>query len=172
MFINPNIAIDEKWIIFPEWMTDDFKQKCVQPNAIDFTIDELYNIQKENAFVLSENKKQMRGVIPCETDNDGFWTLEKSSYDFKSDFYVSVPENVAAYLIVRSTLNRNGLWITAGLYDSGFQGHVAGVLHNVLGESKIAPRTRIGQIVFVKSESALLYAGGYNHPIGTHYTEK
>lgn len=170
MFINPNIAINEKWIIFPEWMTDEFKQKCIQPNAIDFTIDELYNIQRDNPFVLNEQQKQMRGVVSYKTDENGFWNLEKSSYDFKSDFYVRVPENVAAYLIVRSTLNRNGLWITAGLYDSGFQGHIAGVLHNMLGQTKIAPRTRIGQIIFVNSESSSLYAGGYNHPIGTHYT--
>ena len=93
------------------------------------------------------------------------------SYDGTSNIYLNLPENVAAQTIIRSTFNRNGIFLTSGLYDSGYKGHIGFALHNVAGYTKIEQGTRIGQIIFVRSESAGIYAGGYNHTEGTHYTK-
>ena len=35
---------------------------------------------------------------------------------------VSIEEGYAGFVITRSTLNRNGVFITSGLYDSGYHG--------------------------------------------------
>jgi len=174
MFINPKTAISEGWV---RGIHDEKKQ--VQPNAIDFTLDNLYTINDANSFIISEEAKQMRGgdpvsPVPWRRDggNTSYWNLQPHNvYDFVSDMYVELPEGVACMLIIRSTFNRNGLFLTSGLYDSGYNGHIAGALHNRSGVTLVAPGTRLGQVIFVSSDSAGMYAGGWNHAEGTHYSE-
>ncbi len=169
MFVNPKEVIENGWVKFPDWMNDEFKQKCVQPNAIDFTIDMVFDHVDDESFMLSEELKVMRKQKK-QQPIDGYYEINHM-VDFASDFYVDVPAGYAVQLIIRSTLNRNGLYLTSGLYDSGFQGHIAGILHNRGPIAYIAPQTRIGQVIFIKSEdSGILYAGGYNHQQGTHWT--
>lgn len=171
MFINPRHAIQEGWVAFPEWMSEDFKQKCIQPNALDFTVDAIYHIM-EDRFQISESSKTMRTQYPLEP-HEGNFVIGKGCYDAMSDFYVTVPEGVAAHLITRSTFNRNGLFIQSGLYDSGFKGNCGFVIYNMGGVAHIAPHTRIGQLIFTTSEdSGKLYAGGYNTEAGQHWTQK
>ena len=168
MFINPKIAIAEGWIT---GIVDSEKQ--VQPNAIDFTLDKLFSINHTSHFVISENEKKMRGgeqLVPAElrvTPHTLFWKLEQTIYDGLSDIYVDIPDGVAAMLVTRSTFTRNGVFITSGLYDSGFKGNIGFTIHNWLGVTTIGVGTRIGQIIFVESENARQYAGGYNHEAGT-----
>jgi deoxycytidine triphosphate deaminase len=174
MLINPNIAIYEGWVT---GLVDPDKQ--VQPNAIDFTVDTIFSIEEDNAFVINENGKTMRGggkmkAMDCaggHAEDGQYWTIEPHTVvDFMSNMYVDLPEGIAVTLIIRSTFNRNGLFLTSGLYDSGFKGHIAGALHNRSGLAYIAPGTRLGQICFWKSDSAGVYAGGYNHEEGTHHS--
>lgn len=168
MFINPRVAIQEGWIT---GIANEEKQ--VQPNAIDFTLDKLFHIN-ETPFVISEYGKQMRGTAPYHAITDRaselpYWRLKSNSvYDAMSDMYVTVPEGAAAMLIIRSTFNRNGIFLTSGLYDSGFQGHIGFCLHNRSGaEARVFQGTRVGQIIFVESKTALMYSGGWNHEQGT-----
>lgn len=173
MYINPKTAIENGWIT---GVTDPDKQ--IQPNAIDFTLDKLFQIG-EAEFVISEEGKQMRNSWQIEAapdrgqDSDlAFWTIEPNSvYDGMSNIAVDLPEGVACELIIRSTLNRNGIFLTSGLYDSGYKGAIGFALHNRGALAKIAVGTRVGQIKFVSSDSAGLYAGGYNHEAGTHWTD-
>ena len=176
MFINPKVAIEKGWVKFPDWMNEGQRNRCIQPNALDFTLDKLFTIKASNTFSISEDSKTMRGgdPTPLSTGVDGTpaWMLApKECYDGMSDFYVDVPEGVAAMLVTRSTFNRNGVFIQSGLYDSGYRGACGYVIYNMGGAAFIAPNTRIGQLIFIESENALMYAGGYNHKEGTHYTE-
>lgn len=175
MFINPQEVIKNGWLKFPESMSDVMQTKCVQPNAIDFTLDRVYHINHMNVFKISEKAKEMRGgteMMPRVFAEDTNWLLaSEDCYDCLSDFYVDIPEQVCAILYPRSTLVRNGLFWTTGIYDSGYKGHIGGVLHNRSGQVIISRGTRIGQIAFVRSDSAGMYAGGWNHSVGTHYTE-
>lgn len=184
MFINPNHAIAEGWVKFPEWMSEEFQQKCIQPNALDFTVDHVFNIANTDTFMISEDNKKMRSQVMIaphqyydkewpETEGPQYWQLTPGCYDAMSDFYVTVPEGIAAHLITRSTFNRNGVFIQSGLYDSGFKGNCGFVIYNMGGNTEIAPHTRIGQLIFTKSEpSGVVYAGGYNTEAGQHWTTK
>ena len=178
MFINPQTAIKNGWIT---GLTNPEKQ--VQPNAIDFTADKAFTVAIEHAYV-SEEGKQMRGGGPMELtvasmssmletpsnpDWKDWWAIPgKDMIDCLSNIYVDLPEGVAAQLVIRSTLARNGLLLTSGLYDWGFRGHIGFLLHNLHSQPAfIAPGTRVGQIIFVSSDSAGVYSGGYNHDAGT-----
>jgi deoxycytidine triphosphate deaminase len=171
MLINPNYAIEQGWI---KNIVDPKKQ--IQPNAIDFTLDKLFGIDENTMFVLSEKSKKMRENFDMELigyHGEQMWNLQPNKvYDGMSNMYVEVPEGVAVKLIIRSTLNRNGIFLTSGLYDSGFKGNIGFAIHNRSGHAMIAPGTRIGQIEFYKSDSSGLYAGGYNTKDGQHYKEK
>lgn len=177
MFISPRAAIENGWITHPECKTyNDFvERKFVSPNAIDFTVDKMYALTN-SVFVVSEEDKQMRksNILNPITHSDGnqYFKLSPGSvYDALSDFYIEVPENVACSFIIRSTFNRNGLFVTSGLYDSGFKGNLGFAIHNRAGTSLVAPGTRIAQIIFHKSDSIGVYEGGYNHEKGTHWSE-
>ena len=93
--------------------------------------------------------------------------------DGMSNIYVDLPEGVACQLIIRSTFNRNGIFLTSGLYDSGFKGHIGFAIHNRReNQAYIGQGTRIGQVIFVESNASGLYSGGWNHDKGTHYSEE
>ena len=81
--------------------------------------------------------------------------------------YVEVPEGYVGWLHTRSTLNRNGLLVHSGLYDSGFKGPVCGMLYNLGGWSEIEPGTCFAQFIIAPSNSEGIYAGGYNQEEGT-----
>jgi len=163
MFINPQRAISEGWV---SGITNPEKQ--IQPNAIDFTLDKAFTINDETPFIISESNKIMKGADPYPPAG-GTWFIDKGGMlDCLSDMYCDLPLGVAAMLIIRSTLSRNGIQLMSGLYDSGFQGHIGFLLHNRSTQfAQIAAGTRVGQIIFIASDSKEVYAGGYNHNLGT-----
>lgn len=170
MFINPKHAIDQGWIKFPDWMTPEQQQRCVQPNAIDFTLDRLFVVDSSSPAEVTEKSKIMRQLREVTTNSNNQWVIESNQlYDGMSDFYVNVPDNVASLLVVRSTFNRVGIQLNSGLYDSFFSGNAGFTLFNRSGPLVTEPHTRIGQIIFVEADAAGRYAGGYNTAAGQHW---
>ncbi len=179
MFISPKVAIERGWVTHPECKTivDFENKKFISPNAIDFTLDRLFSIDSYSTFVISESTKQMRKtseMFPSHDDTGQlFWTLYNAVYDGVSNFHVNIPEGIAALLVVRSTFNRNGIFITSGLYDQGYIGSCGMAIHNRGGIALIASGTRIGQLIFVESgSSGQMYLGQYNTDSGKHWSEK
>lgn len=168
MFINPKIAIEQGWIT---GIRDPEKQ--VQPNAIDFTLDHLKEVDRDTLPLISEAGKKMRGVWDVYPAADGNWVVERGIvYDGTSDAYVTLPDGVAALLFTRSTFARNGVFIISGLYDTGYKGHIGFTMYSFAGpRTLVQPGVRVGQIAFVEASAAKTYAGGWNHEAGTHYTQ-
>jgi deoxycytidine triphosphate deaminase len=173
MIISPRTAIEQGWVT---GIRNDDKQ--VQPNAIDFTLDHIYTINHHNIAILSEDKKltQMRGgdelaVSNTTPDGKSWWTLNAHEvYDGLSGITVDLPEGIACTLVIRSTFNRNGVYLTSGLYDSGYKGPIGFAIHNRSGLTSVEVGMRVGQIVFHASDKNGLYAGGWNHEAGTHWS--
>lgn len=175
MLINPKTAIDKGWI-------KGVTPGQIQPNAIDFTIDKAFEIQPTVFMLYKDSKKQHRKSVELPllehpglglgVDNLMFGIPGKTSIDCMSEMFVELPAGVAAKLIIRSTLNRNGLFLTSGLYDSGFKGNIGCVLHNMSeGMAFIEKGSCIGQIEFYTSDSNELYKGGYNTKEGEHWKQ-
>lgn len=181
MFISPKTAIEKGWIKRADGQ--EIAVGNIQPNAIDFTIDRVFalggnSFKAVDAMVDGQLKtiKELPDGVELEAVEDAdpkfdrvpLWKLDgRASFDFTSDFYVDLPEGVAAMLIVRSTFNRGSLFVTSGLYDSGYKGAIGGAIHNN-GQlpAYVGKGVRVGQIMFVQSDSAGMYAGGYNHEAG------
>lgn len=184
MFISSQTAIEKGWIKRSDGA--EIAPESIQPNAIDFTIDRVFAAQiNGKSFKVADvvvdgvvkTVKQFPDFVELIGREDAdpkfdrvpmFHLDGRRTYDFLSEFYVEVPEGVAALLIVRSTFNRGGLFVTSGLYDSGFKGNIGAALHNN-GElaASVGKGTRVGQIIFVESDSVGLYEGGYNAESGS-----
>ena len=141
----------------------------VQPNAVDLRIDKIFK-SDGSVFVISEDEKIHRPKVELFPDYYGVWYLEPGYYEVVMQNIVTLGENEAGWVITRSTLNRNGVFITSGLYDSGYSGVMAGAMHVNAGPIVIERGTRVGQFLLFKAESLHLYNGSYG--TGTEHDKK
>ncbi len=131
-----------------------------QPNAVDLRLGKVFRILP-TVFEITNETKTHRKTEEITPDADGFYNLEPGDYEVTMSNVINVGENEAGWVITRSTLNRNGLFITSGLYDSGYNGAMAGVLHVSVGPARIKKGTRIGQYLSFDSEMLHAYNGSY-----------
>lgn len=131
-----------------------------QPNAVDLRLGKLYKIAP-NVFEVSNEIKKHRGSILLEPGADGFYILEPGHYEVVMENVIQVGKDEAGWVITRSTLNRNGVFLTSGLYDTGYHGVMAAVMHVTVGVARIKQGTRIGQYLSFDAESLSAYDGDY-----------
>ena len=134
--------------------------KDIQPNAVDLKVQKILSIE-ENEFLIDEDQKIHRGSQEVQVQADGYFHLSPGSYEIVMENIIEVAEGEAGFVITRSTLNRNGVHITTGLYDSGYHGMMAAVMHVNCGVMKIKPGTRVGQYLNFQAETLSLYDGDY-----------
>ena len=137
------------------------QQVDIQPNAVDLRIDKVFDIVKNKVFLIDEDHKVHRGSVELNPDKDGYWHLNPGTYEIVMENIINVGEGESGWVISRSTLNRNGVFITSGLYDSGYNGVMAGAMHITCGPMIIKRGTRVGQFLLFKSETLKLYDGDY-----------
>jgi len=131
-----------------------------QPNAVDLRLGKIYKM-RNNEFVISEEEKRHRGTDEIQPDNDGWFILPEGTYEVVMENIVHIGADEAGWVITRSTLNRNGLFITSGLYDSKYHGVMAGALHVRGGPARIKKGTRVAQFLLFKAEALSGYDGSY-----------
>ena len=140
-----------------------------QPNAVDLRLGKVFFI-RPNTFIIDESDKTHRGSVELPVGEDGYYTLVEGHYEVVMENVITVGEGEAGWVITRSTLNRNGIYLTSGLYDSGYHGVMAGVMHVTCGPMKVRPGTRIGQYLSFEAESLSMYDGSYG--IGKEHDDK
>lgn len=138
-----------------------FNKNQVQPNAIDLKVETILKIKKDTHFILDENRKTHRGTETVSIDSEGYYVLEPGAYEILMEGEVTMGPDEAGWLVTRSTLNRNGIYITSGLYDSGYKGVMAAALHVTCGPAMIKKGTRVGQFLLFKAEALNQYDGDY-----------
>lgn len=141
----------------------------VQPNAVDLRLGKVFRLS-QSTFIIDEQRKQHRGSIEIKPDDYGYFNLAEGHYEVIMENMITVGDNEAGWVITRSTLNRNGLFLTSGLYDTGYDGVMAGVLHVTCGPARIAKGTRIGQYLSFNAESLHKYDGDYG--VGKEHDQK
>ena len=132
----------------------------------------MFRIDLGDTFELSEDGKKHRKTTKVEPDEEGYFHLTLGQYEVVMENIISVGENEAGWVITRSTLNRNGIFLTSGLYDSSYGidpktgervgGVMAGCMH-CMGPAKIKKGTRIGQYLSFDAEMLKKYDGSYGN---------
>lgn len=138
----------------------EVRDEDVQPNAVDLRIDKVFRLRDDKVFHISEEGKEHRGSLAVPPEDD-WWYLIPGTYEIVMENIITVGEGEAGWVITRSTLNRNGVFITSGLYDSGYHGVMAGAMHVVGGPMRIKRGTRVGQFLLFKSQTLKMYDGDY-----------
>lgn len=144
MIIDPFRIVNSKVLLLAEGSK-------IQQSGIDVTIKRIREVSsstKDDIFY--EDNIELPKILKANT-----------AYDFECNEYVKVPANAIALLIIRSTFNRRGAFITTGLYDNQFENFIGGILHTTLPIA-IDKNERIGQIVFFQTEHTAKYEGQYN----------
>lgn len=141
----------------------------VQPNAVDLRLKSVRLIN-QNTFIIDDHQKKHRGSSPLKEDAHGYYHLEMGSYEIVFENEISVGANEAGWVITRSTLIRNGVYLVSGLYDTGYSGGMVGLMVVTGGPMKIKAGTRIGQYLNFESEALHDYDGDYGH--GKAHDEK
>jgi deoxycytidine triphosphate deaminase len=136
------------------------QKEDVQPNAVDLRLGKVFKMSG-STFKIDEKEKVHRGSYEMQPDGNGYYNLAEGHYEVVMENEIVVGENEAGWVITRSTLNRNGVFLTSGLYDSGYDGVMAGVMHVTCGPMRIQRGTRIGQYLSFDSESLHKYDGDY-----------
>ena len=138
----------------------NIKSGDMQPNAVDLRLGEVFYIDSAD-FKIDENQKLHRGSAAMPLHPDGYYHLDPGHYEVIMENEIKVSAGEAGFVITRSTLNRNGVFLTSGLYDSGYDGVMAGVMHVTIGKMIVKPGTRIGQYLCFEAESLSTYSGDY-----------
>lgn len=131
-----------------------------QPNAVDLRVWKIFAIHTDQVFEISEDGKTHRGSTLMLPDDNGWYDLTAGDYEVVMENEIEVGDGEAGWVITRSTLNRNNVFLTSGLYDSGYHGVMAAVMH-VGGPMRIKQGTRVGQYLSFSAEQLAKYNGSY-----------
>lgn len=146
--------------------------KCIQPNAVDLRLDILEQFFDDNYMWLSRSttvtisetgeKQFVRRTDPTRYDN-GYVLLPRQSYDVVTKHRVAIPQGAVGWCHIRSTLSRNGIILSGGLYDAGYDGVIGFTLHNLTSyDVRLEDNVRIAQFIMAKAETSHAYDGHYN----------
>lgn len=141
----------------------------VQPNAVDLRLDKVFQINN-TVFEIDNDTKVHRGSIQILPDADGWFELAPGGYEVVMENIIQVGVDEDGFVITRSTLNRNDVFLTSGLYDTGYHGVMAACMHVGSGTMRIKQGTRIGQYLSFDAESLHHYDGDYG--IGKEHDSK
>lgn len=151
-----------KHIINSRTSLTNIDDAMIQPNAIDLRLLRVFKIENTD-FILSEEQRVHRVVTEIKENDEGYYELEGGKqYSVLLDHEIKIGQGEAGFLIPRSSLNRNGILVTSGLYDSGFDNQVGCVMHIGSGKAFIKKNTRVAQFLLFESESVGAYTGVYN----------
>lgn len=132
-----------------------------QPNAVDLRLDKVLTIGDSVFEISNDHKRHRNNGHELKPDHQGYYILKPGRYEVVMENIINVGDGEAGWVITRSTLNRNGLYLTSGLYDSGYNGVMAAVLHVTCGLARIKKGTRIGQYISFEAEALSKYDGDY-----------
>lgn len=135
----------------------------IQPNAVDLRVDRVMRIGS-GRFVLGKETKTHRHYsteMPYMHGEGEWWELYPGHYEIVMENIIEVGPSEAGFVITRSTLNRNGCYLTSGLYDSGYNGAMAAALHVTCGSMHLERGARVGQYVNFQAEALDSYKGSY-----------
>lgn len=163
MIINPS-SIIEKSII-----TNVFNvEEQVQQNGIDITLKTISKLDESdtNTLLLDQRYHCARELVDIDgtindVEFDNAIILAPGIYDVEFNEQINIPNGMMAQIFTRSTVNRGGNFITAGLYDAGYKGVLGAILHINIPLA-IEKNVRLAQIVFSEAQAGKVYEGIYN----------
>lgn len=115
----------------------------------------------EGVVIPSEFTKVQQNGIDCSLRDELILEPGTSKNVFLNEG-VRLPANLCGELRIRSTYSRLGVFLSSGLYDSGFYGQLGSTFYNLGSTVVVIPANeRVCQFICHEAESASLYTGKY-----------
>ncbi len=135
-----------------------------QQAGFDFTVEKIYSWTGKGSLDFDNTNRVLPKISEIKS-TDGWYDLKKGNYMVEFKEKLDIPYNIAGYIISRTSLNRSGAAIIAGLIDPGYQGYITTILE-VLNKNgiNIKKGARIAQSIYFSTDSADLdniYNGFY-----------
>lgn len=130
-------------------------EKQIQPASFDMTLGRLYAFKTPGAIDFDNSQRALSECEEIFFDAEGWAALEPGAYKLQFNEALSLPLDVAAITILRSSVMRCGCSMHSGFWDPGYSGRGETVL-NVGGEGiRLKKNAKIAQAVFFRlSQSA------------------
>lgn len=159
MILSPQLALDNNILTSPEKPFDDDQ---IQQHGVDVRVHKMFKIANNSLLVVPGKKPDFRNM---DTDEDGYYHLRPlTAYSVLCHEFAEIPWHLGAEVIIRSTLNRNGVFGRSSWYDPGFRNYVGFTMYPFL-HVMIKQDERVGQIIFTSGQPANLYNGKYSLPV-------
>ena len=110
--------------IVQEGILQNVGPESIQQNGIDLRLKTIEKLDQDtsNLLTLEERKHCDRWFLLNSDEEDHKYTLSPGIYDITFMEQIEIPNKMCAQILTRSTVNRGGNFITAGLYDAGYKG--------------------------------------------------
>lgn len=157
--LNPYEVTQRGWI-------SNFSPDNVQPNSIDLTVDKVYTMSGTLVLYKDTTSRKLPEYTPLRTftyEGLEMYKLEPGQrYQIEFREQLSLPDNVCALTLVRSSMAKSGCTGENGLFDSGYRGGT-GMMVSVQDESYIQVGASIAQMIFLEASSSKPYNGYYQN---------
>ncbi|MHC1728551.1 MAG: hypothetical protein AB9866_21545 [Syntrophobacteraceae bacterium] len=133
----------------------------ITKDSIDLRVGTIWK-HHGGASLLSDAMRDT-GTTELINGKEGVWTLQPNTYYLaKTIEAVSLPSNVAAICMTRSTIFRSGVLVTTGYIDPGYFGEIHfGFTTPGSRQTQIAFGFKMLQLIFSNAENISPYSGIY-----------
>ena len=149
--------LDEKSLVI-----EPLEQNQIQPASVDIRLGDTFSIVEDSSSGIITMDRE----IQYKTIQTNTYLLLPGQFVLATTMeYISLPDNLTAFVEGRSSLGRMGLFIqNAGWVDPGFQGEITLELFNANRCAiELTSGRRVGQLVFAQMDvSAIQPYNGKN----------
>ena len=126
----------------------------LQVNGLELTAGRIEVLVGPGQIGFSNDDRSLPATRPLPWGQDGWLFLEKGSYKVIFNEIVSIPDDVCAIGLPRSSLLRMGVSVHTAVWDAGYRGRSEALLvvYNEAG-FRIKKDARVIQLIFMRLES-------------------
>ena len=147
--------------------------KGVDTVELPLSIKKIFKIDTKTPSRVTTRKEEyvFRKLQEVEF-TDSFVFEPRSQYEVMFEQYVIIPAGACSIVTSTHELIENLLFVTGGLYDTGFNGHVGATIHNTnRSPITISDLGSVCKMYFYKSENVGQYSGSYSHSKEVHWAD-
>ncbi|MFH1106482.1 MAG: deoxyuridine 5'-triphosphate nucleotidohydrolase [Candidatus Micrarchaeota archaeon] len=137
----------------------------IQPAGFDLTVEKVSAFKTQGAIDFDNKERKLSDTAELKWNDDGWLELGQGSYKVQFAEEVTLPADVAAMTILRSSLARCGCVMHTGYWDPGYHGK--GEASMIVPEKglKLKKGAKLAQMIFVKMSGTpdQLYEGIHQH---------
>lgn len=152
---------------FAEKYLKNWDPKDLAQVGLDVRIARLYHLDNSAKAMVKEKIRAFASRTLLYPMNGEYDLIPGQVYEFESDIVVSMPVDAAGLIVHRSSMLRNGVIVTSGIWDPGFTGNLNGFILPQACTVTVGQFERVGQFVVWEASACSQYTGIYLGTKGT-----